>query len=99
MNSSVLSVLLLLLVSTLIAAASAQLESTTPSEYDAEQSEALEEDGNGFESEGIDGHRGLFRVFDWSKEELQSISLWHATAQYQNVVELVKVRPTFQRSM
>lgn len=54
-------------------------------------SEALDEESNGYEDEGIDGHHGLFRAFDWTKDELRSISLWHATAQYQNVIELVKV--------
>lgn len=48
-------------------------------------------EGNGYESEGIDGHHGLFRSLDWTKAELRSISVWHATAQYQNVIELVKV--------
>ncbi|KAH7698759.1 Protein C45E1.4 [Aphelenchoides avenae] len=48
------------------------------------------DEGNGFENEGIGGHHGLFRAFVWSPEELRSISLWHATAQYPNVVELVK---------
>ncbi|KAH7706439.1 Protein C45E1.4, partial [Aphelenchoides avenae] len=47
-------------------------------------------EGNGYESEGIGGHHGLFRSLDWTKAELRSISVWHATAQYQNVIELVK---------
>ncbi|KAH7717394.1 Protein C45E1.4 [Aphelenchoides avenae] len=55
-----------------------------------DDSTTLADDGNGFESEGIDGHHGIFRSFDWTRDELRSISLWHATAQYQNVIELVK---------
>ncbi|KAH7709327.1 Protein C45E1.4, partial [Aphelenchoides avenae] len=47
-------------------------------------------EGNGYESEGINGHHGLFHSLDWTKAELRSISVWHATAQYQNVIELVK---------
>ncbi|KAH7709323.1 Protein C45E1.4 [Aphelenchoides avenae] len=93
------SVVLLLLCATVLVVVGAKFHSSTPSEYDdvEDESEAHDaghledvDEGNGFENEGIDGHHGLFRVFTWSPEELRSISLWHATAQYQNVVELVK---------
>jgi hypothetical protein len=72
--------LLLVYAFTATAVVNATADSTTSSD-----------DGNGFESEGIDGHHGIFRSFDWTQDELRSISLWHATAQYHNVIELVKV--------
>jgi hypothetical protein len=48
-------------------------------------------EGNGYEMEGLKGHGGLFRLFDWSRDELRRISEYHATAEYHKVAEMVKV--------
>ncbi|KAH7666358.1 Protein C45E1.4, partial [Aphelenchoides avenae] len=57
---------------------------------EAEAESADEQSGNGYEHVGIEGHGGIFKAFNWSASELRSVSLWHATAQYQNVIELIK---------
>uniref|UniRef100_A0A914CH18 Uncharacterized protein n=1 Tax=Acrobeloides nanus TaxID=290746 RepID=A0A914CH18_9BILA len=47
-------------------------------------------EGNGYEREGLKGHGGLFRLFDWSRDELIRISEYHATAEYHKVAEMVQ---------
>ncbi|KAI6204331.1 hypothetical protein M3Y94_00661600 [Aphelenchoides besseyi] len=69
--------------------------STTNSDYDVDDVKTINDDedaiyGNGFEWEGLNGHSGLFRAFNWTRDELAKISLWHATAQHYKAAELVE---------
>ncbi|KAI6180116.1 hypothetical protein M3Y98_00684600 [Aphelenchoides besseyi] len=69
--------------------------STTNSDYDLEDVKTINDDedaiyGNGFECDGLNGHSGLFRAFNWTRGELAKISLWHATAQHYKAAELVE---------
>lgn len=50
-----------------------------------------DEEGNGFEFEGLKGHNGLFNAFNWSRSELSRISLYHATAQHFKAAEMIEV--------
>ncbi|KAH7705072.1 Protein C45E1.4 [Aphelenchoides avenae] len=60
-----------------------------------------ENDGNyvGYEypdgynpTQGLAGHGGFFRIFNWTTEELSTVSLWHATLQYHKVIRMVEAK-------
>ncbi|KAH7715253.1 Protein C45E1.4 [Aphelenchoides avenae] len=43
-------------------------------------------------TQGLAGHGGFFRVFNWTTEELSTVSLWHATLQYHKVIRMVEAK-------
>lgn len=41
----------------------------------------------------LNAHGGIFRSFKWTREELKQISLHHAVAEYDKLINLMKVIP------
>ncbi|TKR95972.1 hypothetical protein L596_010060 [Steinernema carpocapsae] len=52
----------------------------------AQDPEAMSEE----EFDPLDSHAGIFKALDWTPAELRRISDYHALAEYQKLIELVK---------